>query len=144
MNASDYAFKAILTWTRAAHAEGFSFQPKGGKTRRRNVERLFAMMTNATQLLPMVQTVAVPHVPSCDVITFDFVPQLLTLLQNQTIMTQDNYRTQVLMVLEVKLCLAKGIKMRIKALTPILNVNCLSQLYNGLNVPVSLGMIDSR
>ena len=90
MNAPDYAFKAILTWARSAIAEGFSFQPEGGKTRRRNVERLFAMMNNATQLLPTVRTVAVPHGPSCDVITFDFVPQLLKLLQNRSIMTQDN------------------------------------------------------
>ncbi len=43
-----------------------------------------------TQLLPTVRTVAAPHGPSCDVITFDFVPQLFKLLQNQTIMTQDN------------------------------------------------------
>ena len=90
MNAPDYAFKAILTWARSAIAEGFSFQPEGGKTRRRNVERLFAMMNNATQLLPTVRTVAVPHGPLCDVITFDCVPQLLKLLQNRSIMTQDN------------------------------------------------------
>ena len=90
MNGPDYAFKAILTWACAAHAEGFSFQPGGGKTRRRNVERLFAMMNNATQLLPTVRTVAVPDGSSCDVIWFDCVPQLLKLLQNQTIMTQDN------------------------------------------------------
>ncbi len=48
------------------------------------------MMNNAMQLLSTVRTVAAPHGPSCDVITFDFVPQLLKLLQNWTIMTQDN------------------------------------------------------
>ena len=90
MNAPDYAFKAILTWARVAYAEGFFFQPEDGKTRRRNVERLFVMMNNATQLLPTGRTVAVPRRPSCDVITFNFVPQLLMLLQNRTIMTQDN------------------------------------------------------
>ena len=67
------------------HCGCFSFQPEGGQTRRRNVERLYAMMNNTTQLLPMVRTVAAPHGPSCDVITFDFVPQLLKLLQNRTI-----------------------------------------------------------
>jgi len=82
MNAPDYAFKAILTWARAAIADGFSFEPEGGQTHRRNVDRLYAMMNNATQLLPSVRTVAVPHGPPCDVITFDFVPQLLQLLQN--------------------------------------------------------------
>ncbi len=78
MNAPDYAFHAILTWARAAIVDGFSFQPEGGQTRRRNVERLYAMMNNATHLLPtVVRTVAAPHGPLCDVITFDFVPQLL-------------------------------------------------------------------
>ena len=38
MNAPDYAFKAILTWVRAAIADGFSFQPEGGTTHCRNVE----------------------------------------------------------------------------------------------------------
>ena len=90
MNAPDYAFHAILTWAHAAIADGFSFRPEGGQTRRRNVERLYALMNNATQLLPTVRTVAVPQGPSCDVITFDFVSQLLKLLQNRTIMTQDN------------------------------------------------------
>ena len=63
MNAPDYAFHATLTWARAAIADGFSFPPEGGKTRRRNVERLFAMISNAKQLLPTVRTVAVPHGP---------------------------------------------------------------------------------
>ena len=90
MNAPDYAFKAILTWARAAIADGFSFQPEGGNTHRRNVDRLYSMMNNATQLLPSVRRVDVPHGPPCDVITFDFVPQLLQLLQNRTIMTQEN------------------------------------------------------
>jgi hypothetical protein len=76
MNAPEYAFHAILTWARAAIADGFSFQPEGGQTRRRNAERLYAMMNNATHLLPTVRTVTAPHGPSCDVITFDFVPQL--------------------------------------------------------------------
>jgi hypothetical protein len=38
MNAPDYAFKAILTWARAAIADGFSFRPEGGKTHHRNVD----------------------------------------------------------------------------------------------------------
>ncbi len=38
----------------------------------------------------MTLCVDVPHRPPCDVITFDFVPQLLQLLQNRTIMTQEN------------------------------------------------------
>ncbi len=82
MNAPDYAFHAILTWARAAIADGFSFQPDGSQMRRRNVERLNAMISNATHLLPIVRTVAAPHGRLCDGITFNFVPQLLELLQN--------------------------------------------------------------
>jgi hypothetical protein len=37
-----------------------------------------------------VRTVAAPHGRLCDGITFNFVPQLLELLQNWTILTQDN------------------------------------------------------
>jgi hypothetical protein len=91
INAPDYAFKqAVLRWARAALADGCSFQPDGGMTRRPNVERLFSMMNNATQLLPSVHKVVVPHGAPCDVITFDFVPQLLKLLQNPELMTQAN------------------------------------------------------
>jgi hypothetical protein len=47
------------------------------------------MMNNAMQLLPTVRTVAAPHGPLCDVITFDFVLQLSKLLKSQTIVNQD-------------------------------------------------------
>jgi hypothetical protein len=48
------------------------------------------MMNNATQLLPSVHKVVVPHGAPCDVITFDFVPQCLKLLHNPEIMTHAN------------------------------------------------------
>ena len=90
MNAPDYAFNEIMSWANQAKTDGYSFEPEGGFSRRGNVEQLFATTKNATQLLPTVTAVAMPHGPPCDVIMFDFVPQLLQLLQNQDIMIQQN------------------------------------------------------
>jgi hypothetical protein len=50
----------------------------------------FSLMDNATRLLPAVQNVVVPHGLPCHVIVYDFVPQLLRLLQNPDIMIQAN------------------------------------------------------
>ena len=90
MNAPDYAFGFVLEWARAASASKYSFAPPGGLSRNRNIDVLFASLTNARQLLPSVVNVDVKHGPPVDVIVFDFVPQLLRLLQNPKIMTADN------------------------------------------------------
>ena len=90
MNAPDYAFEAIIKWARGANNDNYSFHPQGGLSRSNNVDILFSSMQNAKKLLPNVQTVHVPHGPPCDVITYDFVPQLLSLLQNRKIMMQEN------------------------------------------------------
>ena len=55
-----------------------------------NVELLYATTHNAHDLLPITVSVPVPHGPQTDVITFDFASQLLKLLQNHKIMTQEN------------------------------------------------------
>jgi hypothetical protein len=50
-------------------------------------------MDNAKYLLPSVSavpTTELAHGPTIDVISFDFVPQLLSLLQNPSIMTEEN------------------------------------------------------
>jgi hypothetical protein len=90
MNAPDYAFEAIIKWARAAKDDHYSFYPQGGMSRSKNVDILFQSMHNAKQLLPSVQPVPAPNGSPCDVIVFDFVPQLLKLLQNRKIMIQDN------------------------------------------------------
>jgi hypothetical protein len=48
-------------------------------------------MNNAKQLLPSVQSMPTQNMTSCNLNTFDFVPQLLQLLQNCNIMIQDNF-----------------------------------------------------
>ena len=90
MNAPDYAFASILGWARAANADKYTFFPQGGLSRSRNIGILFDGIENARQLLPSVYHVPMPHGAPCDVIAFDFVPQLLSLLQDRSIMTSEN------------------------------------------------------
>ena len=87
MNAPDYAFANILTWARDAKSDNYSFQPKGGLSRNRNLAIFTEALQNAKLLLPTVISVTSPNneFMSCDVIAFDFVPQLLRLLQNPEI-----------------------------------------------------------
>ena len=66
MNAPDYAFKAIIKWARAAKDDNYSFFPKGGLSRSKNVDILFQSMTNATQLLPAIQPVSEANVSQCE------------------------------------------------------------------------------
>jgi hypothetical protein len=51
---------------------------------------MFNSVANAQRLLPSVISVAVPHGAPCDVIDYDFAPQLLNLLQNPAVMTAES------------------------------------------------------
>ena len=99
-NAPDYAFESIIRWSRGAHEDNYSFYPPGGLSRSRNVDVLFSSMDNATKLLPSVQRVVVPHGLPCDVIVYDFVLQLLKLLQDPNIMVQANLTINLLQPLD--------------------------------------------
>jgi hypothetical protein len=68
----------------------YSFYPTGGVTRSNNISVLFKSIHNARRMLPSVTRVIVPHGPPVDVVTYEFAPQLLSLLQNTTLMTADN------------------------------------------------------
>ena len=80
----------IKRWARGANAAGYSFNPEGGLSRSRSVDLLFLVVKNARQLLPSVVNVTVQYGLPRDVIVFDFVPQLLCLLQNPKLMTSTN------------------------------------------------------
>jgi hypothetical protein len=80
----------VLSWTRDAQADGYSFYPDGGLSHMRSVDLLFNAMTNAKRLLPSVTIVTVPHSPPRKIITYEFAPQSLHLLQNPKLMTSDN------------------------------------------------------
>ena len=91
MNAPDYAYGDILSWARDASADNFTFNPPGGLSRSRSVDLLFQSIPNAHELLPSVISVDDVDAPEADkVVVFDFVPQLLRLLQSSDIMIQDN------------------------------------------------------
>ena len=59
MNAPDYAFaNKILKWAQCAQEEGYTFQPaNGGLSCTRNVDALYASLTNTKRLLPLIATV---------------------------------------------------------------------------------------
>jgi hypothetical protein len=100
INAPDYAFGIILAWARGASAEEYLFRPQGGLDYARNVTVLVKSIANATvlvrsianatQLLRSVLSVSSPIGPPCDVVVFDFVPQLLCLLHNPSLMIPGN------------------------------------------------------
>ncbi len=62
----------------------------GGLSHSKNVDSLINSVWNGNKLLPFACRVIVPHGPPSNVVCFDFVPQLLSLLQNSTIMTAEN------------------------------------------------------
>ncbi len=80
INAPDYAFGLILAWARGASTDKYSFHPPGDLDCACNVTVLVKSIANSTQLLPSVLSVSFPHCTPCDVVVFDFVPQLLRLL----------------------------------------------------------------
>ena len=93
LKAPDDAFGKILFWACNAAKEEYSFEPHAGLSQSNNVKNLFDCMENAKHLLPSVSAVPTTELangPTIDVISFDFVPQLLSLLQNRSIMTQEN------------------------------------------------------
>jgi hypothetical protein len=90
INAPDYAFGQLLQWGCNAMSDGYTFNPPCGVNRNRNIAGLYDTLHNADKLRPRVQTVVCPPAEPSDVITFDFAPQLLYLLQNPENMTTDN------------------------------------------------------
>ena len=84
-----------LVYASAAH---YSFNPTGGLSRSKSVDLHFDAMQNARHLLLTICTI-VPitcgDVLTRNVVVFDFVPQLLTLLQNPNILQQDNLAIDV-------------------------------------------------
>jgi hypothetical protein len=93
MECPDYAFKAIMEWARKCFEAGFDFNPKS-KTRLGNLKWMYDALHNAEQMLPKIKTIilpdALPNMTSMDVICYDFVPQLLSILQNPKMMVGEN------------------------------------------------------
>ena len=90
INAPDYAFHLIIDWACSAKNNGYSFLTPCGLTQNANVDLLFKSLPNAFILCPSFQPVKCVDGSSSNVIAFDFVPQLLCLLQNPSVMTPEN------------------------------------------------------
>ena len=97
LNLSDESFKRILEWAQGAVGDNYSFFPKGGNSRQRNIKITCDNLQNGKLLLPSVVPVpSAAHTEPSDVVVYDFVPQLLQLLQNPNIMVADNLVIDVL------------------------------------------------
>ena len=85
MECPDYAFKVLMDWARKSFEAGFDFNPKC-KTRLANLKWMYAALHNAEQMLPHLESIKLPdplpNVKTLNVICYDFVPQLLSILQN--------------------------------------------------------------
>jgi len=90
MECPDYAFKAIMEWARKCFEAGFDFNSKC-KTRLGNLSWMYDALHNAEQMLPHIELPdPLPHMKSLNVICYDFVPQLLSILQNKKMMEGNN------------------------------------------------------
>jgi hypothetical protein len=89
----DYAFEEILNWARNSFVSGFDFNPKC-KKRGGNLKWMYESIHNSFQMLPSLKTIdlpePLPHASTMDVIYYDFVPQILSLLQDKELMSATN------------------------------------------------------
>lgn len=88
INAPDYAMHDILQWASNAYADGFNFHPKA-YSRQHNLNWIYGLVHNSKMLLPTVINTKIKNDLSVDIITFDFVSQLLSLLQNKHTFQRD-------------------------------------------------------
>jgi hypothetical protein len=93
MECPDYGFQAIMEWARKWFEAGFDFNPKC-KKRSGNLSWMYGLLHNAEQMLPHLETInlpdPLPDMETMNVICYDFVPQLLSILQDPKIMSGDN------------------------------------------------------
>ena len=89
MNCPDHAFTKMLEWAVETQKENVSFASALQK-REANIRWMRLMLHNANCMLPEVVPTSLSPALSVDVMRFDFVPQLLSLLQDPSKMVQEN------------------------------------------------------
>ena len=91
MECPDYAFEAIMQWASEFHQAGYDFAPKA-KNRHSNITKFYHMIQGSHLMLPIVSQVPCDHYHdiSMEVIGFDFVTQLQTLLTDKELMHPSN------------------------------------------------------
>ena len=89
MNCPDHAFPKMLEWAVELQKDNVSFTSVLQK-REANIRWMRLMLHNANCMLPEVVPTPLSPAMSVDVMRFDFVPQLLSLLQDPSKMVQEN------------------------------------------------------
>lgn len=91
LNAPDYAMEEILKWAQKAYIEGFDFQDCL-QTKVSNVQMIYNKVEDAERLLPTYVDLhnMEGQQQHCRVTVFDFVSQLLSLLQDDKLMQWNN------------------------------------------------------
>jgi hypothetical protein len=93
INTPDVAFGTILSWACETSIDKYLFHSSGGLSKRNHIEELFNSIKNVKYLLPAVCPVPVIEGDDAgyytDILCYDLVPQLLSILQNCNIMTEE-------------------------------------------------------
>jgi hypothetical protein len=86
----DYMLQKVLKWAYNAKSEGFDFNPRA-TTRKANIQWMYKALKHSHRGLPKVLQVDLEdHEMAQDIICFDFVPALLSLLQDESLMVTEN------------------------------------------------------
>lgn len=86
----DYMLQSVLLWAYNSKLMGFDFNPKA-TTRKAHVQWMYKTLRNSHKRLPQVISLALEdHDEVQDVVCFDFVPALLSLLQDDGLMVAQN------------------------------------------------------
>ena len=92
MEAPDYAFQSIMQWAQECYLDGLNFNPS--MTHKANLTWMYKSIHNSKHMLPHLEKITLPdplpRISTMDVICYNFVAQLLSILQDKSIMTREN------------------------------------------------------
>jgi hypothetical protein len=93
MECPDCAFQCIMDWAHNCFEAGFDFNPKS-KTHLGNLKWMYDSLHNTKQRLPNVVSIQLPDplpdTKSMGIICYDFLPQLMSILQSKEMMLANN------------------------------------------------------
>jgi hypothetical protein len=86
----DYMLQKVLQWAYNAKQEGLNFTPNA-TTRKANIHWMYKALEHSHKGIPKVMTVNLEdHDKAQDIVCFAFVPTLLSMLQDESLMTVEN------------------------------------------------------
>lgn len=89
MQCPDYGTSKVIDWAKHAAADNFDFNPSN-KSREKAIEFCYLALQDSQDLLPKVHPFTSYSGTNEELVKFDFVPQLKSLLQNKSLMTSEN------------------------------------------------------